>query len=117
MLFGILNIVFGTLVVSPSLISHGKREKYAKALSWAGIILLIWGIMGTVSSLLYFETFSLYWILWFAGGVTGLLMGIILGAGLLNKSAAGIVNKLLPYQIIIGIVAIIIGISQLFVQA
>jgi hypothetical protein len=117
MLFGIFNIIFGTLVLSPSFIGRDKREKYAKALSWAGIVLLIWGIMGTVSSLLYFESLSPYWILWFSGGVTSLLMGIILGIGLLKRSSAGIVNKLLPYQRIIGLIAIIIGILQLFVQA
>jgi hypothetical protein len=117
MLFGIINIILGTLVLSPSFIGREKREKYAKTLSWAGILLLIWGIMGVVSSLSYFQSFSLYWILWFSGGVISLLMGIILGIGLLKRSSAGIVNKLLPYQRIIGLIAIIIGVLQLFVQA
>jgi hypothetical protein len=114
MLFGIINIIFGTLVLSPSLIGRDKREKYAKALSWAGILLLIWGIMGTVSSLLYFAGATPYWILWFSGGATSLLLGIVLGIGLLKRSA---VNSLLPYQRIIGLVAIAIGVLQLFIRA
>ncbi|MDR3217806.1 MAG: hypothetical protein LBU22_02335 [Dysgonamonadaceae bacterium] len=117
MLFGIINIIFGVLVLSPSFIGREKREKYAKTLSWAGILLLIWGIMGIVSSLLYFQSLNLYWILWFSGGVTGLLMGIVLGINLLKKSSTGIVNKLAPYQRVIGLIAIIIGVLQLFVQA
>jgi hypothetical protein len=117
MLFGIINIIFGTLVLSPSFISREKREKYAKTLSWAGILLLIWGIMGTVSSLLYFQSLNLYWILWFSGGVTSLLMGTVLGINLLKRSSAGIANKLAPYQRVIGLIAIIIGVLQLFVQA
>jgi hypothetical protein len=112
MLFGIVNIIFGTLVLSPLFVGRDRREKYAKALSWAGIVLLVWGIMGAVSSLLYFQAVSLYWILWFSGGVTGLLLGAVLGAGLLNRS---LVNRLLPYQWIIGSVAIVIGVLQLFV--
>jgi hypothetical protein len=118
MLFGILNIIFGALVISPSFVAQDKRTKYAKGLSWAGIVLLIWGIMGTVSSLLYIQTFAtapFYWILWIAGGITGLLLGIILGYSLLKKSSAGIVEKVLPYQRIIGFVAIVIGVLQLFV--
>jgi hypothetical protein len=117
MLYGIIDIIFGALVLSPSFIRSEKRENYAKALSWAGIVLLIWGLMGTVSSLLYLESLSFYWVLWFLGGVTSLLMGIILGINLLKKSSIGIVAKLLPYQQITGLIAIIIGILLLFVQA
>ncbi|MDR2773209.1 MAG: hypothetical protein LBC19_00450 [Tannerella sp.] len=120
MLFGILNIVFGALVLSPSFVAEKKRRKYANALSWAGIILLIWGIMGVVSSLLNIQVIStspLYWILWIAGGITGLLMGIILVVNLLKRSTEGIVNKVLPYQRLVGIVAVIVGILQLFVTA
>jgi hypothetical protein len=120
MLFGILNIVFGALVLSPSFVAEKKRGKYAAALSWAGIILLIWGIMGVVSSLLNIQVLStspLYWILWIAGGITGLLMGIILGVNLLRRPSEGSVNRLLPWQRIAGIAAVIIGILQLFVTA
>ncbi|MDR3250073.1 MAG: hypothetical protein LBT42_00200 [Tannerella sp.] len=119
MLFGILDILFGTLVLSPYFVGRGKREKYAKSLSWAGIVLLVWGIMGVVSSLLYVQTFAVspfYWILWLSGGIASLLLGIILGITLLKKSSTGIVDKLLPYQRIVGIVAVTVGILLLFVQ-
>jgi hypothetical protein len=119
MLFGILNILFGTLVVFPSFVAQDKRQEYAKIISWAGIVLLIWGVMGIVSSLLNIQTLAvapLYWILWIGGGVTGLLLGIILACNLLKKSSGEIVNKLLPYQRIIGFVAIVIGVLQLFIR-
>jgi uncharacterized membrane protein YraQ (UPF0718 family) len=118
MLFGIFNILFGALVWSPVFVASDKREKYAKALSWVGIVLLIWGIMGTVSSLLYIATFAeapFYWTLWLSGGVTSLLLGLLLGTILIKRSSAGIVNKILPYQRIIGLIAIIIGVLQFFV--
>jgi drug/metabolite transporter (DMT)-like permease len=114
MAFGILNIIFGALVVSPSFVAHDKRSKYTNVLSWAGIILLIWGIMGTVSSLLYIQTLEtspLYWVLWLAGGLAGLVSGILLLYNLIKKSP----DKILPYLRIAGIVTIVIGITQLFV--
>jgi hypothetical protein len=118
MLFGILNIIFGVLVLSPLFVAVEKRRKYAHAISWAGIILLVWGIMGTVSALLNIQTFTatpFYWILWISGGITGLLMGTILGINLLKKSAAEIASKLVSFRTIVGIAAIIVGILQLFV--
>jgi hypothetical protein len=124
MLFGIVNILFGTLVLSPSFVGRDRREKYAKTLSWAGIILLLWGVMGTVSSLLYIQTFAdspFYYILWLSGGLVSLLLGILLGITLLKKSSTSVVNKILPYQRIVGLLAIIVGILQLvlalFVQS
>jgi hypothetical protein len=44
-------------------------------------------------------------------------MGTVLGINLLKRSSAGIANKLAPYQRVIGLIAIIIGVLQLFVQA
>ncbi|MDR3252530.1 MAG: hypothetical protein LBT35_03080 [Tannerella sp.] len=120
MIFGIMNIFFGVLVWSPSFVSPDKRTKFANALSWAGIILLIWGLMGTGSSLAgieYFGIAPLYWILWLSGGVISLLLGVILGINLLKRSSGGIVEKILPYQKIIGSAAITVGILQLFVQS
>jgi hypothetical protein len=120
MLFGVLNIIFGALVWSPTFVSQEKRTKFANSLSWAGIILLIWGLMGTGSSLAfiaYLGTDPLFWVLWLSGGVCNLLLGIILGVNLLKKSSGGIVDKILPYQRIIGAAAIAVGILQLFVTS
>ncbi|MDR2497484.1 MAG: hypothetical protein LBD21_10205 [Tannerellaceae bacterium] len=120
MLYGILNILFGALVLSPSFVAQERRRKYARAISWAGIIVLLWGIMGVASALMFVSTLAVapfYWTLWIAGGTASLLMGIILVAGLLKRSAEGIANKVLPCQTVVVILAIIIGIVQLFVSA
>jgi hypothetical protein len=120
MLYGILNIVFGAFVVSPTFIPQEKREQYAEVISWAGIVFIIWGLWAILSSLTHIGLLSLapvYWILWLVGGLTSVLMGIILGIDLLNKVMKfpeDLLAKILSYRNIIGIAAIVIGVIQLF---
>jgi hypothetical protein len=75
------------------------------------------GVGSSLANIEYFGVAPLYWVLWLSGGAIGLLLGVILGINLLKRSSGGIVKTILPYQKIIGLAAIIVGVLQLFVQS
>lgn len=120
MLYGILNILFGGLALSPSLSAESKHDKYLGVLGWAGIIVLLYGIMGVASSLMYVETLStspLYWILWITGGISNVLIGATLVAILIKRRSGGSLKRLFITLYSAGITAIFSGVIQLFVQS
>jgi hypothetical protein len=118
MLYGILNIVLGAFVASPTFISPEKRIQYG-VIWWAGIVFFIMGIIGIRSLFINNSLESL--IFWLVEGVINLLMVIMLIINLLNKfskfskSHGNLFNKILSCRHVIGIVAVIFGAIQVYI--
>ncbi len=132
MIYGITLVLLGCLAV-PSLILAKKpnaQEAFDKIAPYQGIIGIIfafWGVWGIIHCLLSLDLLSAYpiaWIILLLVSVVEAALGFILGYGLISKNllsknataaAKGedLLQKLLPFQGKLGILAIILGIVQI----
>lgn len=135
MIYGITLILLGCLAV-PSLILAKKPDakalfdKIAPYQGIIGIIFAFWGVWGIVQCVLNIGWLSLIpvaWIIWLAVSVVEASLGFILGYGLIskhllskNEAAAEkgekLLQKLLPLQGALGLIAIILGAIQIIVS-
>lgn len=135
MIYGITLIVLGCLAI-PSLVlakrpdAKALFEKIAPYQGILGVIFALWGVWGIVQCLLHINLLSLVpvaWAVWLLVSVVEAGLGFILGYGLiskhlLSKNAAAaekgeqMLQKLLPLQGTLGLVAIALGVIQIVVS-
>ena len=135
MIYGITLILLGCLAV-PSLILAKKPDakalfdKIAPYQGVIGIIFAFWGLWGIVQCVLNIGLLSsipVAWGVWLLVSVVEAALGFILGYGLIskhmlskNEAAAEkgekLLQKLLPLQGTLGLVAIVLGIIQIVVS-
>ena len=124
---GIWLAVLGVLGASSLIIARkpdakeliGKLAPYQ---GWIGAVSALWGVWFVISSLLnlrWLAVAPIYWITFLADGVLQALLGILLGVGVMKtfiKDAQAqakmdqTVAKLAPYQGMLGIIAIGLGV-------
>jgi len=129
MFYGLFLIIIGALAAM-SLVTKMVREseKLLNAIvpfqGWIGVGCVFWGIWGiiyTVLNLGWLTTFPLWWVTQLATSVIELVIGFILGYGLISKyvlskneeakqKADKLLKKLANYQILLGIIAMGIGV-------
>ena len=129
MLGGIVTIV-GGLIASSNLIvgrlPNAKEllDKLTPYQGWVGALMFFWGIWETinvVTSIGLLTEAPLNWIFWLCVAIADLLVGFLLAFGLITKYALSknetalekgqkIRGKLAPYQGILGIFAVIMGV-------
>ena len=132
MVYGITLILLGCLAI-PSLVLAKKPDasvlfdKVAPYQGWLGILFAFWGLWGIVQCLLNIGWLSLIpvaWSIWLLVSVVEAALGFILGYGLiskhlLSKNAAAaekgeqLLQKLLPLQGKLGLVAMVLGVIQI----
>ncbi len=132
MIYGITLIILGCLAI-PSLILSKRPDakvafdKIAPYQGVIGIIFALWGIWGIIQCFMYISLLTavpVLWIIWLIVSIVEAALGFILGYGLISKNllsknataaAKGeqLLQKLLPFQGKLGIVAIILGIIQI----
>lgn len=131
MIYGITLIFLGLLAI-PSLIISKKPEaqalfdKIAPYQGIIGIIFAVLGLWGIISCLLHTAWLSLIpvaWFIWLLASVVEASLGFILGYGLISKHLLSkneaakekgdqLLQKLLPLQGKLGLVAIVLGVIQ-----
>lgn len=96
----------------------GKLAPYQ---GWIGAISAIWGVWMVISSILsigWLAVAPIYWVTYLADGVLQLLLGLLLGVGVIkqfvkdptaNEKMDQTIAKLAPYQGILGLIAIGVG--------
>lgn len=96
----------------------GKLAPYQ---GWIGAISALWGVWMVISSILSIGWLALapiYWMTFLASGVLQLLLGLLLGVGVIkqfvkdptaNEKMDQSIAKLAPYQGILGLIAIGVG--------
>ncbi len=124
---GIWMAVLGLLGASSLIIARKPDAsaliaKLAPFQGWIGAISALWGAWGIVSSILnlaWLTSFPIFWITFLATSITLLALGLLLGVGVLKtfiKAPAAVekldrtITKLAPYQGMLGLVAIGLGI-------
>lgn len=132
MLYGITLIILGCLAI-PSLIlskrpdAKAAFDKIAPYQGVIGIVFAILGVWGIFECLANIELLSLVpiaWIIWLLVSVVEAALGFILGYGLISKhllsknataaeKGAQLLQKLLPLQGKLGIIAIVLGVVQI----
>jgi hypothetical protein len=124
------DIVLGILGAASLIIA---KKPDAKALidkltpwqGWIGAVSALWGIWGIVNFILglgILATAPIPWIMYLAEAVVCLVLGFLLGIGVVKtfvkepkavEKMDMVVKKLAPYQGILGIIAIILGIVSI----
>jgi hypothetical protein len=132
-LVGGLITVAGGLIASSNLIisrlpnAKSLLDKLTPYTGWIGITMFVWGVWETISTVLgvgMLATAPIDWIFWLLVAIGDLFCGFLLGFGLLTKYALSknaqamekgqrIRGKLAPFQGIIGIFAILMGVLYL----
>ena len=132
MIYGITLILLGCLAV-PSLILAKKPDakalfdKIAPYQGIIGIVFAFWGVWGIIQCVLNIGLLSsipVAWVIWLLVSVAEAVLGFILGYGLIskhllskNETAAEkgekLLQKLLPLQGRLGLVAIVLGVVQI----
>ena len=122
--------VLGFLAV-PSLILAKKpnaKELFEKIAPYQGIIGIVgvlwgvWNIIGCIRFVSLLQLLPVLWILWLVAAVLMVGLGFILGYGLISKvalskneqaaaSGAALLQKLMPLQGKMGLLAIIVGVA------
>jgi hypothetical protein len=132
-LVGGLITVTGGLIASSNLIvsrlpnSKNLLDKLTPYTGWIGITMFFWGVwetISTVTSVGMLASAPLDWIFWLCVAIGDLFCGFLLGFGLITKYALSrneqamekgqrIRGKLAPFQGIIGIFAVLMGLLYL----
>ena len=135
MIYGITLIILGCLAV-PSLILAKKTDakalfdKIAPHQGIIGLVFAFWGVWGIIQCILNLGlliSIPVAWVIWLLVSVVEAALGFILGYGLIskhmlskNEAAAEkgekLLQKLLPLQGTLGLVAIALGAVQIIVS-
>jgi hypothetical protein len=125
---GLWLVVLGVLGASSIIIARkpDAKEVIAKLApyqGWIGVVSAFWGLWGVIQSLLNLGTWlkwaPVLWVTWLADSVLLLSLGFILGVGTMktfikdpkaNEKMDHTLQKLLPYQGKLGVVAIGVGV-------
>lgn len=125
---GLWLAVLGVLGASSIIIAKkpDAKEVIAKLApyqGWIGVVSAFWGAWGVIQSVLHMGSWLKYapilWLTWLADAVLLLALGFILGVGTMktfikdpkaNEKMDQTLEKLLPYQGKLGLVAIGVGI-------
>lgn len=124
---GIWLAVLGILGASNLIIARkpDAKELIAKLApyqGWIGAVSAIWGVWGIISSVLnigWLTLIPIYWITYLADSILSFCLGLLLGVGTLKtfiKNPTAVekmdvtITKLAPYQGILGLVAIGVGV-------
>ncbi len=111
-----------SLVIAKKPDAKALIDKLAPFQGWIGAISALWGAWGIVSSILNLNWLSvvpIFWITFLATSITLLALGLLLGVGVLKtfiKAPAAVekldatIAKLAPYQGMLGLIAIGLGI-------
>jgi hypothetical protein len=133
MIFGIWLVVLGVLGAASLIVA--RRPDAADAIAklapyqgWIGAISALWGVWGIISSVLSIGMLATNMILWvclLASSVLLFALGLLLGVGVLKTFIKDptaqakmdqTITKLAPYQGILGLVAIGLGIATTVVS-
>ena len=132
-MIGALFPIIGGLIAATGLITKFAPgttvyiEKLAPYQGWIGVCCFFWGVWELISVVLNISILSvapLHWIFWLLVGLADFLLGILLGFNLiakyiLSKAAGGeergrqVLSKLMPFQAMIGLFAIVMGVLYL----
>jgi len=134
-MLGGLIVIAGGLIASSSLIvsrlPNAKEwlDKLTPYQGWIGGLMFFWGIWETISVVTHIgvlTTAPLSWMLWLGIAMADLVVGFLLGFGLITKYALNkneqakekgqkIRAKLAPFQGILGLFAIAMGIAYIII--
>lgn len=129
MLGGLITIAGGLIAASAlitKLVPNSDRllDKLTPYTGWIGVVMFCWGIneiIGSVTSMGLLSTHPMTWMFWLGSGIADLGVGFLLGFGLITKYALSrneqamakgqaIRSKLVPFQAILGVFAIAMGV-------
>ena len=132
MLGGLITIVGGLIAASNLIVSrlpNAKEwlDKLSPYQGWIGVVMFGWGIWETISAVLglgLLATAPLTWVFWLCVALADLFVGFLLGFGLITKYALSkneeamakgdnIRAKLAPFQGLLGIFAVVMGVLYL----
>ena len=136
-IFSLFLIVVGALAAYPKVVQTwpSGKELIDKLLPYQGaigIVALIWGIIGVFGLLfsrmnIMLSYSPLRWLIWLAGYVDAVLLGLLLGYVLLaqyvlannldlQRRAEGIRAKLTPRQVQLGVVGMALGLLGIILR-
>lgn len=132
MLGGLITIVGGLIAASNLIVSrlpNAKEwlDKLAPYQGWIGVVMFGWGVWETISVVLglgLLATAPLTWVFWLCVALADLFVGFLLGFGLITKYALSknqeamdkgdrIRGKLAPFQGLLGLFAVTMGVLYL----
>ncbi len=132
MLGGLITIVGGLIAASNLIVSrlpNAKEwlDKLSPYQGWIGVVMFGWGVWETISVVLglgLLATAPLTWVFWLCVALADLFVGFLLGFGLITKYALSknqeamdkgdrIRTKLAPFQGLLGIFAVTMGVLYL----
>lgn len=110
-----------SLIIAKKPDAKALIDKLAPFQGWIGAISVLWGIWGVINSILslgWLTAMPIAWITYLAESVVCLLLGLLLGVGVIKtfvkqpqavEKMDMVVKKVSPYQGILGIIAILLG--------
>jgi len=129
LLSAIISIIGGLIAASSMIIAKKPNaqeliDKLVPFQGWIGVILLVFGIRGIVSSFMSIGSIGLAWGIGLGASLAGAIVGFLLAYGLITKyivekdenrrvEAEKIRSKLIKYQVPSGIVLIVLGVMAL----
>lgn len=126
MLLGVLGA--STFIIARQPNAKDLIAKVAPYQGWIGAVSALWGLWSVISSLLHIGWLSIvptYWLMFTISAVLQLGLGLLLGVGVLKSfvkhPAAGAkldatVVELTPYQSIMGLAAIAVGLGLIIIS-
>ncbi|MGE0787318.1 MAG: hypothetical protein AB7S26_16720 [Sandaracinaceae bacterium] len=132
MLGGLITIAGGLIAASNLVVSRMANaktliDKLTPYQGWIGMVMFGWGVWETISSVTgigLLSTAPLTWVFWLCVALADLFVGFLLGFGLITKYALSkneqamqkgqqIRGKLAPFQGMLGIFAVVMGVLYL----